>query len=138
MKQFPVVIPFILFSCLLVGTGCEREKPDLQLRDLTETETRYLTRIVVLERAKAVALADGEAGTALLDSLAAAWGGDGLAETLAGAPAAPRRSAQVHRLLVRILKAEQDSLMEAPRPDRLSAPLPDPAPDPDDPAPAGG
>ena len=138
MKPFPVLISFILFSCLLVGAGCKQEKSDLQLGDLTEAENLYLTRIVVLERAKAVALADRETGTALLDSLAAAWGDSSLAETLVGAPDAPRRSAQVHGLLARILKAERDSLIEAPRPERLTAPLPDPAPEQDGPAPAGG
>ncbi|MBU8871570.1 MAG: hypothetical protein KOO60_11960 [Gemmatimonadales bacterium] len=129
MMRFPVLMSIVLLSCLLSAMGCRQEKPDLELKDLTTAENLYLTRIVVLERAKAVTLVDRKTGTALLDSLAAAWGDTSLATALAGAPANPSRSARVHELLIRVLKAERDSLLKAPRPDRLAAPLPDPPPD---------
>ena len=75
-----------------------------------------------------MALADRSVGDALLDSLAAVWGDSSLVETEAGVPGDPARAAAVGRLLQRILEAELDSLVLAPRPDRLSAPLPDPEP----------
>ena len=65
-------------------------------------------------------------GDVLLDSLAVAWGDSSLEKTLAAAPAHPVRAIQVNDLLKRILEAELDSLIEAPRPDRLSAPLSEP------------
>jgi hypothetical protein len=109
------------------GAGCE-SAGELRPDDLEPGELRYVTRVVVLERAKAVALADRAAGDALLDSLAAAWGDSSLAETEAGVPDDPGRAAAVGRLLQRILEAELDSLVLAPRPDRLAQPLPDPEP----------
>lgn len=125
--------------CMLLLTAllpaCEKEEPELGLADLTGAESLYVSRIVVLERAKAIALVDRKLGNAVLDSLHAAWGDSALPEALAGAPTAPRRSARVHALLVRILEAERDSLLEAPRVDRLGAPLPDPPPAPVDPEP---
>lgn len=130
MKRSSVLL-FRLLLPLIVATvaGCaDEKKSELRLGDLTPAENRYITRIVILERAKAVALVEREAGTALLDSLAAAWGDSCLRETLAGTPSDPRRSVQVHTLLTRILTAERDSLVEAPRPDRLAVPLQDPPP----------
>jgi hypothetical protein len=115
-----LVLTFLAAGC---GPGDE-----LRLGDLDEGERRYVDRVVVLERAKAVALVDRPRGAALLDSLAAAWGDSSLAETEAGVPRDPARAAALGRLLQRILVAELDSLVHAPRPDRLAAPLPDPEP----------
>jgi hypothetical protein len=114
---------------LLAGAGCGPDggRP-LRLADLTAPERAYVTRFVVLERARAVALVDRTTGDALLDSLAAAWGDSSLAGAQAALPADPRRQALLHGLLGRILLAEQDSLLDAARPGRLDAPLPDPPP----------
>jgi hypothetical protein len=121
----------VLTTALLAGVaglaGCEQRDPPLTMADLAPDELRYVERVVVLERAKAFALTDRAAGDALLDSLAAAWGDSALAETAAGIPAEPSRAAAVARLLAGILDAEQDSLIHAPRADRLAAPLPAPA-----------
>lgn len=121
----PAVLACVL-ACVLAG-GCESDG-EVGLRDLDDGERRYVERVVVLERAKAVALVDRARGEALLDSLDAAWGDSSLAETLAGVPDEPGRAAAVGRLLQRILAAELDSLVHAPRPDRLAAPLPNPQP----------
>ena len=121
----------VLLCCLLAATlpqGCGERDRHLGLDDLMPAERRYVERVVVLERAKAVALVDPEAGTALLDSLAEAWGDSAMADTRALAPREPRRSAAVASLLLRVLQAEEDSLVQAPRPDRLARPLPDPVP----------
>jgi hypothetical protein len=121
----------------LVGlAACQDEPQPLTLDDLTPDETRYVTRFVQLERARAVALADPESGAALLDSLAAAWGDSAAFEARAQLPAGPVRSAAVHELLAGILRAERDSLIIAPSPDRLAQPLPEPEPEPPIPAPA--
>ncbi len=104
--------------------GCNHEQTKLDLDQLHPGERRYIERIVTLERAKAVALVQRAEGTALLDSLAVAWGDSARTETLADAPVDPIRAQLVNELLNRILEAEQDSLVEAPRPDRLHAPLP--------------
>jgi len=118
-----------LCLCLVAAgvAGCGTGE-EIRLGDLEPGERMYVTRVVVLERAKAVALVDRSLGEALLDSLAATWGDDSLAETEAVVPEDPARAAAVGRLLRRILEAELDSLVLAPRPDRLAAPLPDPAP----------
>ena len=119
----PVPLAVLL---LLAAVGCEQgDEPGLA--DLTPGERLYVERMVVLERAKAVGLADRGQGNALLDSLAAAWGDSSLERTIAGLPDDPQRAAAVGRLLSGILLAEQDSLVNAPRPDRLAAPLPPPA-----------
>jgi len=123
------VLPFLLLSAFLAALGgCQKTDSELQLADLSEGEHRYVSRIVVLERAKAVALIDRTAGYAVLDSLAVAWGDSALEKTLVGAPSDPRRSERVHELLTRILKTERDSLILAPRTDRLAEPIPDPLP----------
>ena len=119
---------FFLLSAVALGAlgGCEKPDTELRLADLTEDEHRYVTRMVILERAKAVALVDRTAGYAVLDSLSAAWGDSALARSLTGVPDEPVRSHQVHGLLARILEAERDSLVGAARPDRVGAPILDP------------
>ncbi|MFO7608529.1 MAG: hypothetical protein R6X35_04935 [Candidatus Krumholzibacteriia bacterium] len=133
----PRIRPVLLAVCVLPAlAGCGGDPAGLGLDDLTPGEHRYVERMVVLERAKAVGLVDRPRGAALGDSLAAAWGDSALERTIAGLPADPRRAAAVGRLLAGILLAEQDSLVFAPRADRLAAPLPLPAV-PAEPAPAG-
>ncbi len=109
----------------LVQAGCRDEDPSLRLDQLRPGERTYIQRIVTLERAKAVALVDRTLGRTLLDSLATAWGDSSEQETLAGIPTDPTRARLVNELLGRILAAEEDSLLAAPRPRRLQAPLPD-------------
>lgn len=122
------LIFFVLLS-LFVTTGCqEKEPPPIQLVDLDSGELLYVTRMVILERAKAVALIDRPAGNAILDSLATAWGDSARQETVLGLPTDPVRAGQVGDLLRRMLEAETDSLILAARPERLKAPLPDPLP----------
>lgn len=124
-----IAAPLVCLSLLMaLLPACERQEPELRLADLTEAESLYVSRIVVLERAKAIALIDRKLGNVVLDSLHVAWGDSALPEALAGAPVDPVRSARVHALLVRMLEAERDSLIGAPRRDRLAAPLPDPEP----------
>ena len=128
MRPTNTLIRFFCVCLAAVGVaGCGTDD-EIRLGDLESGERIYVTRVVVLERAKAVALVDRPVGEALLDSLAAAWGDDSLAETEAVVPGDPARAAAVGRLLRRILEAELDSLVLAPRPDRLAAPLPDPEP----------
>ena len=124
------VLPFLLLSAALAALGgCQKTDSELRLADLSEAEHLYVARIVILERAKAVALVDRTAGYAVLDSLAVAWGDSALETTLVGAPSDPHRSQRVHELLTRILKAERDSLILAPRTDRLAEPISDPPPE---------
>ncbi len=114
----------ILFSW--TSTGCSKDEHSLTMEQLDPGEQLYITRIVTLERAKAVALVERKEGLALLDSLNIAWGDSAMYETLAGIPTNPLRAKLVNNLLGQILLAEEDSLLRAPRPDRLQAPLPDP------------
>ena len=106
--------------------GCTGEPPQLTLDDLTPQERTFIERYVVIERARAVALADPPLGQALLDSLGAAWGDSANAETKRLLPGDPARLAAVNRLLSRVLASEEDSLVMAPRADRLAAPLTEP------------
>lgn len=119
---------FAFLTLAAALSGCGRSEPKLQPEDLTSAESRYVERFVVLERARAVALVDSETGTALLDSLAAVWGDSALRSVQRELSDDPLRAAAVHNLLERILMAEQDSLINASRPDRLTAPLPKPVP----------
>lgn len=123
----------LLLAGLLIVTsiGCEgQEDRRLALSDLTPAEREFVTRFVVLERARAVALADPAAGTVLLDSLAAAWGDSAQARARAVLRHDPQRAAEVYELLSRLLAAEADSLAVAPRARPIGAPLPTPAPPP--------
>jgi hypothetical protein len=124
----PLVWSGVLVCSGLVA-GCGQGETDLSLDDLSAAERQYVTRFVVLERARVVTLADPELGASLLDSLAAAWGDTADAIARAALPAEPARAAALHDLVRRVLEAEADSLIQAPRPDRLSAPLPEPVPD---------
>ncbi len=120
----------LLAAAGTLAAGCGKGEPRLAVADLTPGELVYVHRVVILERAKAVALMDQPLGETILDSLAAAWGDSSLERTLELAPAEPDRAVLVNDLLLRILETEEDSLMEAPRADRISMPLPDPAEDP--------
>ena len=118
--------------CVLVlaafAAGCEKKAPDLSQADLTEAEHRYLTRLVVLERAKTATLVERDRGEALLDSLAAAWGDSVQLETLADMPTDATRVRAIGLLFGRIMRAEHDSLLAVGGFARLHAPLPDPPP----------
>lgn len=122
-------IPSLILLALLAPLSSCREEPrPLAMADLSPAEREYVSRFVVLERARAVALSDRPAGEALLDSLAAAWGDSALARAEAALSSDTARLAAFHDLLARILEAEEDSLLQAPVPSRLTAPLPPPAP----------
>jgi len=114
---FPVL--FILIAL----TGCQENSDDLNIQDLTENETLVLNRYITLERARSVAIVDSLTGTTLLDSLNTAWGDSSLAETVALLPKNPTRLSAFHKLLVRVLDSEQDSLLMAPTVERLTHPL---------------
>ena len=126
--RVPVLVPFLAVVCLTTGPGCARRSETLQLADLTSTEKLYVERFITLERARAVALADPDRGDVLLDSLGRVWSDSALEWTLHTLPKEPRRVAGMYDLLSRILNAENDSLVKAPLPRRLRAPLPDPRP----------
>lgn len=112
----------------LAAAGCERPAPPpLGPRDLGRDEAQYVTRVLVLERVKARLVVDPARGAALGDSLAAAWGDSALPRTLDLAPAEPLRAERVHALLLRLLAAEQDSLLRLGGLRPLDAPWPAPA-----------
>ncbi|MCB1183696.1 hypothetical protein KDM41_09690 [bacterium] len=111
---------------LLAALGCEERSVDLDLAELTPGERLYVERVVTLERARSLALVDRPRGTALLDSLAAAWGDSVKVDLLDGLPTDPFRAEGLHALLVRVMAAEHDSLRRDPTADRLDRPLPDP------------
>ena len=126
--RIALLVPALLVLALAVAHGCARRDRPLQMKDLTFSERLYVERFVTLERARAVALVDVDRGNALLDSLGHAWGDTALEWTLGTLPRDPGRVAGLYNLLSRILAAEQDSLVKAPKPRRLSAPIPDPRP----------
>lgn len=113
----------VLLTLALSLAACRQETTSLKLTEVTPQERTYLDRLVVLERAKAVALNNRPLGNALLDSLAAAWGDSAAEKTAALAPRDPGRSEALHQLLEQLLAGEQDSLLQAPYPRRLTAPL---------------
>ncbi len=120
------LLPILMVTALFVG--CNQNQSPLEIDDLNAGERVFLERYVVLERARAVVLADPVLGVALLDSLAAAWGDSAAVEAEAALPVDPERAALLQNLITRVLTAESDSLIHAPRPDRLDDPLPQPAP----------
>jgi len=122
------IIFLLLLSGLISTTACEKKDTPLTLNDLSGDEYVFVERMVVLERAKTVALLDRRTGDALLDSLAVAWGDSSLSLTLAGAPRDPVRSEAVAAFLRRVIETEQDSLRTSTGLDRMGRPLPDPAP----------
>ena len=124
-RRFPLAL---LASAVILSAACEKKEEPLALADLTGGEFVFVERMILLERAKSVALVDRTAGDALLDSLAAAWGDSAVAEAKTRVPRDPVRSQAVNDLFLRILTAEADSLLLAPRPSRLADPLPDPLP----------
>ena len=126
-RLLSAVLLAALVAILAAAVGCSDDpEPDLVFGDLTHAERLFVERVIILERARAVALQDRETGDALLDSLATAWGDSSLAETARGMPDDPQRAARVGRLLTTLLAAEQDSLVSAASPRRLTAPLPVP------------
>lgn len=120
-----------LLSSLIAATGCEKDQEPLTLDDLSGDEYVVVERMVVLERAKAVALLDRASGEAILDSLAVAWGDSSLEMTILGAPRDPVRAEAVATLLRRIMEAEQESLKTSSGLERLTNPLLDPPPVPE-------
>jgi hypothetical protein len=125
--------PALLILALSLFQGaCDRSEKPLQLGDLSSGEYTYIERIIILERVKAVALNDRDLGNTLLDSLTLAWDDSVESQTGKLISTDPHRSKTVHELLLRILVAENDSLVEAPLPRRISAPLPDPLAEPED------
>lgn len=119
---------FLLPGLAFLVQGCSDEETLLSWQDLTPQEQTFIRRIVVLERAKAVAHIDRDLGDALLDSLSLAWGDSAKVAVRAMVPKDPARSRLVHDFLFRTLTAEKDSLLTAARPDRLGAPIIDPPP----------
>ena len=115
----------VLCGGLFLLASCRQQEPTLQVSDLTAGERNYFERVVAVERAKSYALIHPEPGAVLLDSLAAAWGDSIQPEILAGLTGNPRRSVAVGELLLRIVTAEQDSLLWDPGFNRLHLPLPD-------------
>lgn len=107
--------------------GCSRQPRPLTPSDLDGQERTYVTRVLILERVKAAMLVDGHRGGALGDSLLVAWGDSARERTAAMAPADPARAVRVHDLLLRLLAAEQDSLLRRGGLRPLDAPLPTPA-----------
>lgn len=101
----------LALTLLAVSGGCARRERPLTPRDLTEDESVYVTRVLVLERVRAALVDDPVRGSVLGDSLAAAWGDSAQPRTLDLAPTDPDRAALVHELLLRLLAAEQDSLL---------------------------
>lgn len=124
-------ILLLLCGALILVAACQADPDQITVADLSPGEYQVVERYVVLERARAVALADPAAGVVILDSLAAAWGDSAAVEAEAALPTEPRRAALIDDLIRRLLEAETDSLVHAPEPHRLTAPLPEPAPDDD-------
>ena len=116
-------------AAFAVVTGCDSTSDTLEFDDLTADEAAYVTRFVVLERARAVTFSDREAGQALLDSLASAWGDSALPDALALLPDDPVRLAALNDILERILEAEEGSLLGNPSASRLDDPMPEPSPE---------
>lgn len=112
----------------IFSAGCGDKTGNLLLADLNDAELVYLTRYVTIERARAVYAIDPELGAGLLDSLATTWGDSNAVEIQRRLPSDMPRLAQVNKLLIRILEAEEDSLVLAARPDRLNTPITDPPP----------
>lgn len=110
---------------LIALSGCQEKSDELNIQDLTENETTVLNRYITLERARSVAIVDSLTGNALLDSLNSAWGDSSLGETVSLLPKNPTRLSAFHKLLVRVLDSERDSLLLSPTADRLLHPLPD-------------
>ncbi len=117
----------LVAGCPLVA-GCQGEPDHLELADLDPGERQVVERYIVLERARAIALADPEGGVAILDSLSEVWGDSASFEAEVALSTRPARASLLHDLLGRMLEAEQDSLVHAPYPRRLTAPLPEPTP----------
>ena len=121
-KKYIFFVMFLMISM----SGCQGELENLQLDDLNKSETIILNRFITLERARSVAINDSLTGFALLDSINIAWGDSSLSETIALLPDNPARLSAFHKLLVKVLDCERDSLVLAPIAARLKHPLPNP------------
>lgn len=122
-------LPSCCAILLAVGllAACQSADQPLELADLAPAERVVVERFIVLERARAVTLADPATGAALLDSLAAAWGDSAAAEAEAVLSTDAVAAQRLYDLVERLLEAEADSLVFAPLPRRLDDPLPEPA-----------
>lgn len=116
-----------LLAILLAAGGCMSRTRPLEPADLRADERQYLSRMLILERVKATLLVDASRGAVLADSLSAAWGDSARSLTLALAPTDPERAALVHEFLLRLLAAEQDSLLRHGGRRAVTAPWPTPA-----------
>ncbi len=127
LRAFGVPAAVVLAAALLAAAGCRESGRALRPQDLSRDEAAYVDRVLVLERVRAALLVDAVRGVALGDSLAAAWGDSALPQAVALAPTEPGRAELVHELLLRLLAAEQDSLLAHNGLRRLDAPWPTPA-----------
>lgn len=116
-----------LLAAALTSGGCNARPRPLTPADLDADESQYVSRVLILERAKATLMVDPPRGAALADSLATAWGDSARSRTVAFAPADPERAQRVHELLLRLLASEQDSLLAHDGRRDLTAPWPAPA-----------
>ena len=123
----PAAVLVVLLMALLMAGGCVSRTRPLEPADLRADERQYLSRMLLLERVKATLLVDPARGATLADSLSAAWGDSARSLTLALAPTDPERAALVHEFLLRLLAAEQDSLLRHGGRRALTAPWPAPA-----------
>ena len=123
-RRIPKSALVLCCGLLLVASCCQQELT-LHVSDLTADERFYFEHVVAVERAKSCALIHPDSGAALLDSLAVAWGDSIQSEILAGLSGDPRRSVALGELLLRVVAAEQDSLLWDPGFNRLHLPLPD-------------
>lgn len=117
----------LLAAALLCAGGCRQADRGLRPQDLSRDEAAYVGRVLQMERVRAALLVDAARGVALGDSLAAAWGDSARPQTVALAPDDPDRAELVHELLLRLLAAEQDSLLARNGLRPLDAPWPAPA-----------
>jgi hypothetical protein len=113
-------------AVLILSFGCSREPGELKIEQLNAKERQFVERFIVLERARAIVLSDPLRGTAVLDSLASAWGDTSVDLAVQALPSTPQRTARLYELIARLLEAEADSLIHIPSPRRLAAPLPNP------------
>lgn len=126
-RRAALALGSLVAALLLPLAGCSRGERGLRPDELTRDEAAYVDRVLILERVRAALLVDDSRGLSQGDSLASAWGDSALPETIDLAPTDPTRAALVHELLLRLLAAEQDSLLARGGLRPLDAPWPVPA-----------